>query len=413
MTPPAVTATLLPEESGAEHRRALAWLSVALVLGMSTWFSASAVVPQLEALWDLSATAKAWLTIAVQLGFVTGAVVSATLNLADVLAPRSIILIGAAAAGLANLGLLAAGGAITAIALRFATGFCIAGVYPPAFKLMATYFRHRRGMALGALGAAITLGNAMPHLVNWLGGVDWRSVIVVTSLLSALGGAAAARVALGPYPFPRTVFDPRQIGRVFANRGVRLATVGYVGHMWELFAMYAWYLVFFADHLANVGAAPVSTAALATFVVIASGAAGSLAAGRLADRWGRTLTTSIVLATSGACALMIGLTHGRSTTLLLLIALVWGATIVADSAQFSAMVTELADQAYVGTALTMQLALGFAMTMVTIWLVPIVAEVVTWRWAFAMLAIGPLVGIAAMARLRSLPEASAMAGGRR
>jgi MFS family permease len=227
----------VPDESGAEHRHALAWLALALVCGMSTWFSASAVVPQLGLLWDLGPTAKAWLTIGVQLGFVAGAVVSATLNLSDLLAPRTIILVGTAGAGLANLGLLVAGGSTAAIALRFATGFFVAGIYPPAFKLMATWFRHRRGMALGTLAAAITMGNATPYLVTWLGGVDWHRVIVLTPLLSVFGGAAAGRVPLGPYPFPRSSFDPRQIGRVLANRGVRLATVGYVGHMWELFAL--------------------------------------------------------------------------------------------------------------------------------------------------------------------------------
>lgn len=388
------------------------FLSIALVLGMSTWFSASSIIPQLQETWTLTDTSKAWLTIAVQLGFVAGALVSAALNISDRIRPQVVILIGGVGAGVANLVLIWAGGPFVGIPLRFTAGFFMAGVYPPAFKLISTWFREGRGMALGVLAGAIILGNATPHLVNGLGGVDWENVILVTSLLSVLGGVIAMFVADGPFAFPKSVFDPGQVARVFANRGVRLASIGYFGHMWELFAMYAWFLVFFTDQLADQGVEAFPRAAFVTFAVVAMGALGSLVGGLIADRWGRSNTTILMLSVSGICSLGIGLLFGGPTWLIVIVGMVWGFTVVADSAQFSAVVTEVADQSYVGTALTMQTAIGFTVTVATIWLIPIIESSVTWRWAFAILALGPVVGIAAMARLKHLPEAAQIAGGR-
>ncbi len=378
--------------------RALGLLAVALVLSMTAWFSATAVVPQLRGEWGLSDTAAAWLTIAVQLGFVAGALVSSVLNLADVLSARAVLLTGAGGAAAANVLLVAAGSAGAAIPLRFATGFFLAGVYPPALKLMSTWFRRGRGTALGILVGALTLGSAVPHLVNGLGALDWRTVIVATSVLTLAGGVLAfTAVREGPYAFPRATFDPRQARLAFANRGVRLASLGYFGHMWELYAMWAWFAVFFAEAAGTGGSGP----AYATFAVIGVGALGCWAGGVLGDRIGRAETTAAMMAASGACAVSIGLLVGEPAWLVLLVGLVWGFTVVADSAQFSTLVTEHADQAYVGTALTMQLAVGFTLTVATIWLLPFFVDAVGWRWAFAFLAPGPALGVLAMLRLRS------------
>ena len=391
--------------------RALALLALTLVLGMSTWFSASAVIPQLRQVLDLSPSAAAWLTIAVQLGFVTGALVSSLFNISDVLSPRHVILGGTAGAAAANLLLLFAVGPVTAIPLRFVTGFFLAGVYPPAFKLISTWFKQGRGLALGVLAAAIVVGNGVPHLVNGLGGLDWRLVIAVTSALTLTGGLITEfGVRQGPYPFPAATFDPRQAALVMANRGVRLATIGYVGHMWELFAMYAWFLVFFTSALEARDVEVGSIAAFATFGIFLAGGLGSWVGGILSDRWGRAKTTILMMTISGVCALLIGLLYGSAVWLVLLVGLVWGFTVVADSAQFSTMVTELADQTYVGTALTMQLAAGFTITVATIWLIPLLEVTFSWRWAFALLAIGPIVGVLAMLRLRALPENARLGG---
>ena len=391
--------------------RALALLSAVLVLSMTTWFSASAVVPQLRVEWDLSPSAAAWLTIAVQLGFVTGAVVSSLFNISDLVAPRHVILGGALGAAACNVALVVSNGAGAAIPLRLATGFFLAGVYPPALKLMATWFTRDRGVALGILVGALTLGTAGPHLVNGLGGLDWRVVVYATSALTVLGGLVAEfGVPDGPFPFPRATFAPSQTGRVFSNRGVRLASLGYFGHMWELYGMWTWYLVFFSEAIGARGLR--TTPSFATFAVIAVGALGCWAGGVLGDRWGRTKTTAAMMATSAACAVVIGPLSVWRPAAALTVGLVWGFSVVGDSAQFSTMVTELADQAYVGTALTLQLALGFTLTVATIWLVPVLENLVGWRWAFAFLAPGPLAGALAMLRLKGSPEAAHIAGGR-
>ena len=379
-------------------RRALGLLALALVCSMATWFSASAVIPQLRTDWGLSRGAASWLTIAVQLGFVVGALASSVVNLADVLAPRRVIFAGSLGAAGAN-GLIAlAHGPGTAIPLRFATGFFLAGVYPPALKLMSTWFQRGRGTALGVLVGALTLGSASPHLVNGVGGLGWHSVIAVTSVITVAGGVTALlAVPEGPYPFPRAVVDPRQVRLVFANRGVRLSSIGYFGHMWELYAMWAWFFAFTSDAVFSSR----SAAALTTFAVIGIGALGCVAGGVLGDRLGRAETTALAMVCSGACALTIGLLPRWAAVA---VGLAWGFTVVADSAQFSTLVTEYADQAYVGTALALQLALGFTLTVATIWLIPIARDEIGWRYAFAILAVGPALGVVAMTRLRLQPR---------
>src|SRR5215210_1727095 len=394
---------MCPRPIGSEPLRPLALLSAALVLSMTTWFSATAVVPQLREEWELGDTAAAWLTIAVQVGFVAGALIGSALSIADVFSPRVVILVGSLGAAAANALLVAADGA-TGIAARVATGFFLAGVYPPALKLASTWFQRGRGTALGIVVGALTLGSAAPHLVNGLGGLDWHLVVWVTSGLTALGGILVfVGVPDGPFLFPSARFDPRQAGLVLRNRGVRLASLGYFGHMWELYAMWAWFLVFFA-----AVAADGRSAAYATFAVIGIGAVGCWIGGVLGDRWGRPETTAAMMAVSAVCAVLIGLVDTAPSLVVLTVGLVWGFAVVADSAQFSTLVTELAEQAYVATALGLQMAVGFALTVPTIWLLPFLEDEVGWRWAFAFLAPGPLLGIAAMLRLRRLGLAGAL-----
>jgi MFS family permease len=396
-----------------ERWRMLILLSIALVFAQSIWFSASAIIPHLRTAWSLTPSTSAWLTIAVQIGFVCGALVSSLLNLADIVSPRHVIMGGAIGAALANFLLLFAGGPEVGIPLRFATGFFLAGVYPPSLKLISTWFRDDRGLALGILAAAVVMGNGIPHLINGLGGLDWQIVILVTSFQSLIGGLIAEFIIReGPYPFPTAVFNPRQIRLVMTNRGVRLATLGYIGHMWELFALYAWILVFFIEVFDIQRFGTASTAAYATFAMFVVGAIGSWVGGVLADRWGRTNTTILMLSISGSCAILIGFLFHTNIYLILFVGLIWGFTSVADSAQFSTMVTETADQSYVGTALTIQLATGFAVTVVTIWLIPILQDLFSWQWAFAFLVPGPIIGILAMLRLKSLPEAVKIGGGK-
>jgi MFS family permease len=394
--------------------RALVLLSLAELLGMSLWFSASAVVPQLRHEWGLTEAVAGWLTIAVQLGFVSGTLLSAFLNLPDVLSVRYLFAFSALAGALTNAAFgLYAHEAQTGIALRFLTGMFLAGVYPPGMKIMATWFKHSRGMALGVLVGALTLGKASPYLVNGLGSASWRINICFISLLATAGGLIVLLfVNDGPHALPAARFDWRQATAVFRNRGVRLASFGYFGHMWELYAMWVWIPVMIRASL-TVSREPAVMAEVASFLVIGCGALGCVAAGLLADRIGRTIVTSVAMAISGSCCLLIGFLFGGNPFLLLLVAAVWGASVVADSAQFSACVTELGDPRYVGTALTMQTCVGFLLTTISIELIPYFVKAAGWQYAFAVLAPGPLLGVLAMLRLRGLPEASKIAHGRR
>jgi len=380
---------------------------------MSLWFGASAAAPALAARWGLAAADAGRLTLAVQLGFVAGTLVSALANVSDVFAPRRVFAASALLAAIANaVFALASSGPGVGIGLRFATGFFLAGVYPPGMKMMATWFREGRGMALGVLIGALTLGKASPYLVNAIGSADWRVNLVALSLIATVGGVVALFVGEGPFSAGAAPFDARQIVKVFANRGVRLASFGYFGHMWELYAMWTWVPVMIRASL-EAGNASHGLAEVASFLVIGAGTVGCVAAGVAADRYGRTAVASAAMAVSGACCLAVGFFFGASAAALLAIAVIWGASVVADSAQFSACVTELADPRYLGTALTLQICLGFLLTTASIALVGSLRSTVGWRWAFAALAPGPALGVVAMLRLRSLPEAVRIAQGRR
>jgi MFS family permease len=394
--------------------RALVLLSLAELLGMALWFTGSAVVPALASEWNLSSSQVSWLAIAVQLGFVAGTLISATLNLADIITTRHLFAVSALLGALTNAFFgLYAHQPETAIALRFLTGVCLAGVYPPGMKLMATWFRDRRGMALGVLVGALTLGKATPYLVNAIGSSNWRLNVLFVSLLAVIGGAIVLLfVSDGPHALPRATFDLKQIVKVFRNRGVRLASFGYFGHMWELYAMWIWIPVMIRASVTAQGGNPI-VAEVGSFLVIGAGAIGCAVAGLIADRVGRTLVTSWAMAISGTCCLLVGFLFGANPVLLLLLAVVWGASVVADSAQFSSCVTELGDPQYIGTALTLQMCVGFLLTTISIKLIPKVVDLVTWRYAFMILAPGPLLGVLAMLRLRGLPEAIKIANGRR
>ena len=370
---------------------------------MSLWFTASAAAPQLRELWSLSPTQEVWLTNAVQLGFVVGTALSAALNLADIVRARTLFAASAFAAAAVNGLILAAPGFAQGVALRFLTGVFLAGVYPPAMKMAATWFRSGRGLAIGTIVGALTVGKAAPYLLQGVERLGLAGVIGGASIGAAAAGALIlAAYRDGPFPFAARPFDWGLVGTVLRHRPTRLAIYGYLGHMWELYAMWALVTLYFGDALAARSASAVPLGAgLLGFAAIAAGGPGSVVAGHLADRVGRERVASWAMAVSGACALSIGWLAEAPLAVPVALGLVWGFCVVADSAQFSALVTEVTPSHAVGTALTLQTSLGFALTIASIWLAATLSVHAGWGVSFGALAVGPALGIVAMAKLRA------------
>jgi MFS family permease len=376
----------------------LAALAVAEFFGMTLWFSATAVTPVLVDEFHLSPDRAAWLTMAVQAGFVVGTLMSAVANLADVLNARVLLFFGALAGALTNAAVLWAPSGDAVIGLRFLTGVSLACVYPPGLKLAAGWFRDRRGLALGVIIGALTLGKAFPHLLSAIYGTAWRAPMLLASVLAILGGLLVlVFVRDGPYVAATAPFDPHAVRRIFQSRGARLATLGYLGHMWELYAMWTWIAVLATASFTSSGLADAATTgSIAAFVAIGSGTAGCVLAGWLGDRFGRAEIAMAAMAVSALCAGLTVVVYGASPFWFFVLAIVWGFAVVADSAQFSALVSEYSPREHVGTALTLQTCLGFLLTMVTIEALPRFADAVGWRWASLLLVPGPLLGIWAM-----------------
>jgi MFS family permease len=395
-----------PEPTGDKDPRRwriLVLLGVAEALGMSLWFAGNAVAPQLQERWQLTAGEVGWLTTSVQLGFVAGTAVIAVLNLADILAARLLFTTAVLSGAVVNAALLVVDGFGAALTTRFLCGFCLAGVYPPGMKMIATWFRARRGLAVGTVVAGVTVGKAMPWLMQTMPNPGVETVILAGSATAVL---AAVLVWFGyrdgPYPFAPRPFSWALVGTVFRERQWRLSTGGYLGHMFELYSYWTWIPAFLAASAVAAGGHARAFIYVLAFATIAIGGLGSVLGGWVADRIGRERFVVAALAISGACALLIGFAFGGTWWILAPLALIWGCFVVADSAQFSVLVTESVPSHAVGTALMLQTSLGFLLTTLTIQLVPPVVEAVGWQWAFPLLAVGPAAGIAAIRRLLTL-----------
>ena len=396
------TVTSASPAADVTARRMLLLVAAAEVLGMSLWFSATAAAPAIVAEFVMQSGGLAWLTMAVQAGFVAGTLITAVTNVADAVNSRRLFAAGCVAGAAANAAIVLVPSASALIALRFCTGAALAWVYPPGMKIVAGWFRERRGMALGVVVGAVGVGSAFPHLLAWLGaGLPWRLLLGASSVLAVAGALLVALgVKDGPYVSASAPFDRHALRVVLRSRGTRLAMLGYFGHMWELYAMWTWIAAFAS---ASLAAATSGTGSLVAFVAIGSGAIGCVLAGRWADAIGKARVAGVAMLASAACALLSPLFYGAPFGALLLLAVVWGFTVVADSAQFSALVTDHTPRTHVGTALTLQTSAGFLLTMVSMRLVPPVSALAGWQWAFLFLAPGPLLGALAMHRLSRQP----------
>lgn len=382
--------------------RALFWISLAELFALSLWFSASAVLPQLERQWGMSATEGSWMTTSVQIGFIVGAICSAFLSLADRYNPRKIFVIACILGAIINSAFTLSSGMAEGLTLRFLTGITMAGVYPTAVKLLSTWFQDRRGFGVGILIAALTLGSSLPHLFNlFIPNVSWKILMLVSSLL-ALVAAGIMQWVLPDAPSSKEKTDSMSMNTlkyILKNRPVMLANFGYFGHMWELYAMWTWLPIFliasFKTSLEGDALQEVST--LFAFLTIGvAGAVGSIIGGLYADKIGKARLSMIAMIVSAVSSICIGFTFGLSIWITIIVAVIWGISVVADSAQFSAMIADFARKDCVGTALTFQMAIGFLFTVVSIYLIPVFVNIVGWQWAFSILAIGPILGVCSM-----------------
>ena len=405
-----------PESQSRSKSRALVLVSLATFFSLSVWFSTNAISGALEVEKSIDESSMAILTIAVQLGFVFGTLLIAVTNLSDLINARTLFAYAAVLAALANLLVIPFDSTPALIAARFATGAFLGGVYPPAMKVISGWYTKGRGFALGTMVGALTIGSGSPHLLRSVFSENWQAVIIGSSVLAISGGLILKfLVKDGPHEVRGAKFNPKYLIGAISQRGPRLALTGYLGHQWELYAMWAWlgsFMLYIVGQKSLIGDR-LDLASALTFLVFAVGAVASSYAGIWSEKIGRTAVTSIAMVISGGVAAFIGFIPPEMTVLIVILAMIWGASVIADSAQFSTAMTELSDPAYRGTMLTFQTGIGFALTAVSIWLLPIVKDSSGWGWAFAMLALGPVVGTTAMSRLRSLPESANLAGGKR
>ncbi|MDG5787178.1 MFS transporter [Evansella sp. AB-P1] len=389
---------------------ALLWISIAQLFALSLWFSATVIVPELKHVWSLNNNTEAWVTATIPIGFVIGAFVSSYLGIADRYNTRNIFAASAFLGAIFNLMLIFVGSAYLGIFLRILTGLTLAGVYPTAVKLLSQWFPKNRGLAIGILIAALTLGSSLPHFILvFFTDVNWKFVIIISSVLAFLSAAVMKWfVEDPPMKSDKTPFSFLLLRKVIRNKKVMLANYGYFGHMWELYAMWTWLPVFFYGSFTSY-----STEISPWFIPLASfisigiaGGIGCVIGGYIADKIGRSRLTIISMFMSACCAILIGFTYSHAIWITLLVAIIWGIFVISDSAQFSAAVSEFADIEYLGTALTFQMCVGFMITIISINIIPLLESVIGWQLVFSILSIGPILGIISMMKLQHYESVS-------
>ena len=384
--------------------RALVWIGLSELFALSLWFSASVIAPELIEVWNLSSNSEAWLSTSVPIGFVIGALFSSYFGVADRFNPRKVFAVSVFLGAILNALLILVDYAFFGILLRILTGITLAGVYPIAVKILSQWFPQKRGFAIGILIAALTLGSSLPHFViMFFSSLNWKLVIICTSVLALLSAIIVTYILEdAPIMSEKSPFSLKLIKKVVTNKPVMLANYGYFGHMWELYAMWTWLPAFLtASFSAYSPEFPHWFIALSSFISIGiAGGIGCVVGGLISDKIGRANLTIISMFISAICSILIGFTFGQFIWITLIICIIWGMSVISDSAQFSAAVSEIAEVEYVGTALTFQMCIGFLITIFSINLIPIIQRIVGWEWVFTILAIGPILGIVFMVKYR-------------
>ncbi|OXS72164.1 MFS transporter [Lysinibacillus sp. KCTC 33748] len=384
--------------------RALVWIGLSELCALSLWYSASVIAPELITIWELGSNSEAWLSASIPIGFVIGALFSSYFGVADRFNPRKVFAISAFLGALLNTLLILVDSGFFGILLRILTGITLAGVYPIAVKMLSQWFPEKRGFAIGILIAALTLGSSLPHfVVMFFSSLSWKLVIICSSVLALLSAIIVTfMLEDAPVTPQKTPFSFKLIKKVMLNKPVMLANYGYFGHMWELYAMWTWLPAFLtASFIINSSETPYWFIALSSFMSIGiAGGVGCVVGGLISDKIGRANLTIISMVISAICSIVIGFTYGQSIWLTLIISIIWGMSVISDSAQFSAAVSEIAEVEYVGTALTFQMCIGFLVTIFSINLIPIIQRIIGWEWVFTILAIGPILGILSMVKYR-------------
>ncbi|MEM7745967.1 MAG: MFS transporter [Pseudomonadota bacterium] len=382
-------------------RFSIAVLVLAQVSVLSVWFSSAAVLAEMKAEAGLTTTDLAWLTTAVQLGFAMGALGFAALGIADRFDPRRVFCMSAVVAAAANLGQLAVPiGGEAALVLRAITGAALAGVYPVGMKIAVGWSKTNRGLLVGALVGALTVGSASPHLFAYLGGADWRLTIWTTTAITVIGGLSILATALGPHHAKAPRLQMSVIALAWTDRRIRLAILGYLGHMWELYVFWAWIGVIAGSSYTVAGLSDSSDLAkLTAFLAVGLGGIACVACGRIADRVGKAVVSAWILGLSAAVAVASALAWGGPPWLVMFLLIVWGILVVPDSPLFSALVADAAPPERAGSLMTLQTSIGFLLTAVTVQATPWMVDLVGWPAVMTFMGVGPVLGVLAMRAL--------------
>lgn len=369
--------------------------------GTSLWFAGNAIITDLQQVLHLQLDVTGDIVAAVQFGFIIGTLLFAFLSIADRFSPSKIFLLSALLGSLFNLFVyFFATDLMSLLFFRFATGFCLAGIYPVGMKIAADWYAEKLGKALGYLVGALVLGTAFPHLLKSIGqSLPWEVVLWVTSGMAILGGLLIyCFVPDGPHRKAGVKFEWNAISKIFAFPKFRAAAFGYFGHMWELYAFWTFVpfiLITYND--LNQTDLPVS---LLSFAIIAIGTLSCIIGGYISLRKGSAKVAFDMLLISGLCCLFSPFLFMISPVLFIIVLLIWGFTVVGDSPQFSTIIAKTAPHLYIGTALTIVNCIGFALTIVSIQVLAYILEMVDVSSAFLVLLIGPLIGLLSFRKRR-------------